>query len=333
MFSPITRAPKAGAAAISADHSVLRYRVVTGKFVARGWWVRWAIAAALVAAGCSSDGDDEARGGAGSGQASESSNGSGGSTNSDFSNSAGDGDGADIVATGGQGGQVTDDGLDCDTQLLVTVRDFTEAHPDFESGNGRLDGIVEVDLGMDNTPVYAPPGPTSVTAGAAEFAQWYHDTPGVNVRVPGVGIAFDETTPGVFIFDSDAFFPIDGMGLGNGPSTQIIPGVSLGDDHNYLFTTEVHTRFTYKGGELFSFRGDDDLWIFINRKLAIDLGGVHGPEEKTLDIDADAAVLGLTVGETYAMDIFHAERHTTGSNFRIETTIDFSCIVNIPPLE
>jgi fibro-slime domain-containing protein len=31
--------------------------------------------------------------------------------------------------------------------------------------------------------------------------------------------------------------------------------------------------------------------------------------------------LGLTVGVTYPLDVFHAERHTTQSNFRIDTTI------------
>ncbi len=39
--------------------------------------------------------------------------------------------------------------------------------------------------------------------------------------------------------------------------------------------------------------------------------------------------LGLTLGETYPMDIFHAERHTNESNFRIETTIQ--CFVTPPP--
>ena len=34
-----------------------------------------------------------------------------------------------------------------------------------------------------------------------------------------------------------------------------------------------------------------------------------------------AASLGLEVGSTYPMDIFHAERHTDQSNFRIDTTI------------
>jgi len=51
-----------------------------------------------------------------------------------------------------------------------------------------------------------------------------------------------------------------------------------GRNHNFHFTFELHTEFIYKGGEVFTFVGDDDVFTFINKKLAIDLGGVHGAE-------------------------------------------------------
>ena len=99
--------------------------------------------------------------------------------------------------------------------------------------------------------------------------------------------------------------------------------------HGLLFTTEAHTAFTYVGGEVFTFRGDDDLWVFVNGKLAVDLGGLHQQQEETIDFDANRTRLGIEVGQTYPMDIFHAERHTSESNFRIQTTIDLSCIENL----
>ena len=35
----------------------------------------------------------------------------------------------------------------------------------------------------------------------------------------------------------------------------------------------------------------------------------------------DLDTLGLQIGQTYPLDVFHAERHTVESNFRIDTTI------------
>jgi fibro-slime domain-containing protein len=83
-------------------------------------------------------------------------------------------------------------------------------------------------------------------------------------------------------------------------------------------------EFKYNGGEVFTFRGDDDLWVFVNGKLGLDLGGVHGALEGTLDLDANAARLGVTPGNVYALDFFQAERHTSESNFRIETNLVFT---------
>jgi fibro-slime domain-containing protein len=147
---------------------------------------------------------------------------------------------------------------------------------------------------------------------AMTFNQWYNTTAGVNQELKGE-IPLVETPPGsgVSVYDTSAFFPIDGQGFGNTP----------GQSHNYHFTTEIHVKFTYSRGQKFTFRGDDDLWIFVNGKLALDVGGQHQALIGEIDFDAQAAALGITAGSSYPMDIFHAERQTTESNFRIETNI------------
>jgi fibro-slime domain-containing protein len=211
--------------------------------------------------------------------------------------------GADDTTTGGD--------ADCDPVLDVSMRDFKVEHPDFEKfgGNVAYKGLVKEDLGPDKKPVYAHPGPTPQTSGPEAFKQWYNDTPNVNLAIP-IQLTLTEILPGIFQYKSDAFFPIDDQGFGN-----------QGFNHNFAFTTEIHTQFIYNGGESFTFTGDDDMWMFINNKLAIDLGGLHPPDTQTIDLDAEAAKLGIAKGGVYVMDIFHAERHSTGSNFRIDTTI------------
>lgn len=182
------------------------------------------------------------------------------------------------------------------------VRDFPSSHPDFEKLTGDDPGILEGALDADGKPVYAhPDGTTLTTTGKANFDAWYRDTPGVN-QSEALAIPLFPVGGGV-AFDSEAFFPIDGELLGN-----------EGETHNFHFTLEAHTHFQHVGGELFRFAGDDDLWAFIDGHLAIDLGGVHGTEGKEIAIDD----LGLTPGQTYALDIFFAERHTIQSTLHVE---------------
>jgi fibro-slime domain-containing protein len=209
----------------------------------------------------------------------------------------------------GTGDGSTVDGLNCG-ELLVTLRDFQSSHPDFEKALGDDRGLVKVDLGAGNKPEYAPAGATGTVSGKTSFDQWYRDVAGTNQTFTQT-LALVESPPGTFTFDDQEFFPLDGMGFGN-----------EGNPHNFHFTSEIHGTFTYKGGEVFQFIGDDDVFVFVNKKLALDLGGIHGPENQTVNFDASAAALGITTGQVYQLDVFHAERHTTQSTFRMVTTID-----------
>jgi fibro-slime domain-containing protein len=196
------------------------------------------------------------------------------------------------------------DGGECQG-IVATIRDFTPAtNMDFENGSGQgaTTGLVQEMLDAEHKPVYAH-GTDTVGAihGAGSYNQWYRDV--ANVNMPFQVPLPLSPSGNAFVFDDSTFFPIDGRGFGSMHEGRD------GQMHNFHFTTEVHTSFTYHRGQSFTFRGDDDLWIFVDRKLALDLGGLHERLEGTIDMD-------------YALDIFHAERHTIDSNFRIETTID-----------
>jgi fibro-slime domain-containing protein len=288
--------------------------------------MRWIFLLAFVLGGCGSDSDGSAENGGGGGTAnggSSAGNGTGGIT---LGGSGGGGNGGSS-ASGGSANSGN-----CTPELTGTVRDFRawdggNGHPDFETfvGNGEK-GLVMATLGADHKPVFAHTGDWSGTKGGCDrdgqkgvrcvtspesFNQWYRDVAGVNQPIPHTITLTNEG--GLGTYENTAFFPIDNQGFGN-----------EGNDNNFHFTFELHMEFEYKGGEVFSFSGDDDLWVFINNRLAIDLGGLHPAQHDSISLDQRAAELGITPGNVYPLDFFHAERHRHASNFKIQSSLAFT---------
>src|SRR5690554_43152 len=195
-------------------------------------------------------------------------------------------------------------------ELPLVLRDFKFSHPDFESYSGAQTGLVENTLGADGKPVFR--ASNGVITDAASFDQWYRDVPGINMTIVQTMTLDQIATSGTFQFDNNNFFPLDGLGF-----ESVGQGDAGTNGHNFAFTSEVRYWFVYRPGQVLQFTGDDDLWVFINKKLALDLGGVHSALSGSVDLDAKKTELGLQDDELYEVVVFHAERHTTQSNYKL----------------
>ena len=129
----------------------------------------------------------------------------------------------------------------------------------------------------------------------------------------------DDESPEHGLFLLDDFRWLDEAQKIENPHYDSISGESdIPGYHNYGFAMKIQAEFVYIKGQYFEFNGDDDVWVFIDNKLVVDIGGQHKKIKKSVNLDD----LGLTPGETYPFHIFYAERKRTQSNFMMRTSID-----------
>jgi fibro-slime domain-containing protein len=220
----------------------------------------------------------------------------------------------------------------------VTIWDYhsDKSNPEFERPSKSIQslGMVDSTLDAEKKPILGPSQYYN-----ADIAKWFrpwvandftiptynssgvstgrttvdYDTAFKNIRIDTFLVfTYVPGSEGSYEFIDATFFPLDGKGYGNENNN------SGPNAHNYCFAMELHWTFTKTANMTFSFTGDDDVWAFLNNKLAMDIGGIHVALPGTVTVDN---IPGLINGQKYDFDFFYAERHVTGSSIRITSNI------------
>jgi len=233
-------------------------------------------------------------------------------------------------------------------------------------------GVLRSTLDTNHKPVWAwpggdtPPDPTQVGfTGKTYFDQWYRDVSGVNMTYyQTLTLLQDATSSTTYAMNSDTdepwfdlcgFFPLDDLtkpmidqntgapvtyhynqGQPDDRICHAYQGLGFGNswaNHNFSFTTELRYWFQYQGTEQLKFTGDDDVWVFINGTMTVEMPGVHNRAVGTAILDAANGTaqvgygeppssyatvdLKMTIGSVYEVVVLQAERWCCGSNYML----------------
>ncbi|SHK96993.1 fibro-slime domain-containing protein [Fibrobacter sp. UWEL] len=222
------------------------------------------------------------------------------------------------------------------------------------NNKGFMEGMVEYNLGANGVPVPATPFPEKCQL-TTHLADWFlpevvaKDAAGneyTNMTCRDLYISMDDAgfwlaevssnkisegneanKGGMFLVDDFKYLD-DAQTILN-PYYDNLNG--SGGYHNFGFAVKIQATFEYVPGQYFDFYGDDDVWVFIDNRLAVDIGGQHGQVAGAVDLDTIGQNNGkkLVPGETYNFHIFYVERHVSSSNFRMRTSIDLQVDASI----
>ena len=192
---------------------------------------------------------------------------------------------------------------------------------------GLEQGLVDYQLDKEYLPV-AKGGKLTSNRGLTDLKRWFNAVDGKSASYIG-NLKMDyQADNAEFSFHQDEFYPLDEVEFSKNDSAN-------DDRHNHLFTMNFAVPFTtlLSGNESFEITADDDTFVFVGDKLAVDLGGIHGAMTGQFVIhdngdvyagvnNEDMAFTGvkLNEGDGSIVRIFHADRDSSESVFKIKFT-------------
>ena len=125
-------------------------------------------------------------------------------------------------------------------------------------------------------------------------------------------------------YRSEDFRPIDGD----------LYSASVPHDRNGSFTLVANAAFDYEActERFFELAADGDAWVYINGKLALDMGGMLRGDRQLLELDR---LEDLETGPDNRLQIFFAHRSEDAAHFEIHTNLHlrtFSSGFSVAPL-
>lgn len=184
-------------------------------------------------------------------------------------------------------------------------------------------GLVETELGADYLPV-AVGGNGTPNRGMRgdNFKRWFNVVEGQSKNYASTLRLVYNAEWAEFSYFSEEFYPLDEI---------VVTDESVNiDGKNHLFTLNfgVPFRVLANGEEEFEITADDDTFVFVGSRLAIDMGGIHDAVTGRLKIDAEGKIyssvgegdlkytgLRVSEGEDTIVRVFHADRNSESSVF------------------
>lgn len=186
-------------------------------------------------------------------------------------------------------------------------------------------GMASYELSEEKFPVLSA-GKLTSNRGLGNAERWFTAVEGKSASFLGtLGLKYEKEGTD-FYFYREEFYPLDEVKFSEGDSVNR-------DGHNHLFTMSFAVPFTVLAGgsEKFEITADDDTFVYVGDKLAIDMGGIHDKVTGSFVIHDDGEVyagvddeelaytgIRLDEGAGSMVRIFHADRDADDSTFGVK---------------